>query len=177
MVSLAVGIATSLITAILELAARLSDNTAVDPGTQLLEPAGILGLAVLAVGLANTWIAFALCVKRLHDRDRTGWWLVWQSLILVLAVLLIVVAIAVPNELAPLWYTLAGGASVAAFAISVWLFVEIGFLRGMQGPTALARTRSARQKPPPNFKARFIERSLRVRQAAIQGARKQGGPP
>ena len=74
--SLAVGIATSLITAILEFAASVSGNMAVDPGTQLLEPTGILGLAVLAVGLANTWIAFALCVKRLHDRDRTGWWLV-----------------------------------------------------------------------------------------------------
>jgi uncharacterized membrane protein YhaH (DUF805 family) len=132
--SLAVGIATSLITAILEFAASVSGNMAVDPGTQLLEPTGILGLAVLAVGLANTWIAFALCVKRLHDRDRTGWWLVWQSLILVLAVILIVVAIAVPNEQAPLWDALAGGTSVAAFAISVWLFVEIGFLRGTQGP-------------------------------------------
>ena len=49
-------------------------------------------------------------------------------------VILIVVAIAVPSEQAPLWYALAGGASVAAFAISVWLFVEIGFLRGTQGP-------------------------------------------
>jgi uncharacterized membrane protein YhaH (DUF805 family) len=132
--SLAVGIATSLITAILEFGARVSGNTAVDPGTQLSEPTGIIGLAVLAVGLANTWIAFALCVKRLHDRDRTGWWLVWQSLVLMLAVILIVVAIAVPSEQAPLWYALVGGASVAAFAISVWLFVEIGFLRGAQGP-------------------------------------------
>ena len=93
----------------------------------------MIGFAVFAVGLANTWIAFALCVK-LHDRDHTGWWLVWQSLVLMLAVILIVVAIAVPSEQAPLWYALAGGASVAAFAISVWLFVEIGFLRGTQGP-------------------------------------------
>jgi uncharacterized membrane protein YhaH (DUF805 family) len=124
--SLAVGIATSLITAILEFAARVSGNTALDPGTQLSEPISIIGFAVFAVGLANTWIAFALCVKRLHDRDHTGWWLVWQSLVLMLAVILIVVAIAVPSEQAPLWYALAGGASVGAFAISVWLFVEIG---------------------------------------------------
>jgi uncharacterized membrane protein YhaH (DUF805 family) len=132
--SLAVGVATSLITAILEFAARLSGNTAVDPGTQVVEPTGILSLVVLAVGLANTWITFALCVKRLHDRDRTGWWLVWQSLILALTVILIVVAIAVPKEGAPLWYTLAGGVAVAAFVVSIWLFMEIGFLRGTQGP-------------------------------------------
>jgi uncharacterized membrane protein YhaH (DUF805 family) len=59
---------------------------------------------------------------------------VWQSLIVLLAVILIVVAIAIPKEQAPLWYSLAGGTSVAAAAISVWLFVEIGFLRGTQGP-------------------------------------------
>lgn len=52
--SLAVGVATSLITAILEFAARLSGNRAVDRGTQVVEPTGILRLVVLAVGLANT---------------------------------------------------------------------------------------------------------------------------
>jgi uncharacterized membrane protein YhaH (DUF805 family) len=132
--NLATGGVTALAMAILESAARVSGNVAIDPSTQYAEPTGLFGVAVLAVGLANTWIGFALSVKRLHDRNRTGWWLVWQSLLLVLAVLLIVVAIAVPNEQAPLWYALAGGASVAAFAISVWLFVEIGFLRGTQGP-------------------------------------------
>lgn len=58
----------------------------------------------------------------------------WQSLILALAVILIVVAIAVPKEEAPLWYMLAGGVAVAAFVVSIWLFVEIGFLRGTEGP-------------------------------------------
>jgi uncharacterized membrane protein YhaH (DUF805 family) len=80
------------------------------------------------------WIGFALSVKRLHDRDRTGWWLVWQLLIILLAVILIVVAIVVPEEQRPLWYALGGGAGVLAFVISVWLFVQIGFLRGTQGP-------------------------------------------
>jgi uncharacterized membrane protein YhaH (DUF805 family) len=91
-------------------------------------------LAVLAVALANMWIGFALSVKRLHDRDRNGWWLLWQLLIVLVAVILIVVAIAVPEEQRPLWYALAGGAGLAALVISVWLFVEIGFLRGTDGP-------------------------------------------
>jgi uncharacterized membrane protein YhaH (DUF805 family) len=45
-----------------------------------------------------------------------------------------VVAIAVPHEQGALWYALAGAAGLAAFVISVWLFVQIGFLRGTQGP-------------------------------------------
>ena len=32
------------------------------------------------------------------------------------------------------WYALAGAAGFAAFVISVWLFVQIGFLRGTGGP-------------------------------------------
>ena len=86
-------------------------------------------------------------------------------------VILIVVAIAVPSEQAPLWYALAGGASVAAFAISVWLFVEIGFLRGTQGPNRFGPTRSARQGPTRNSKSGCICPSLRGRQADIQGGK------
>ena len=67
-------------------------------------------------------------------RDRSGWWLLWQILVITVAVILIVVAIAVPKEQGALWYALAGAAGLAAFAISVWLFIEIGFLRGTQGP-------------------------------------------
>ena len=102
--------------------------------THTFEPTGILGLAISVIGLVNAWIAFALSVKRLHDRDRGGWWLLWQILVITVAVILIVVAIAVPKEQGALWYALAGAAGLAAFAISVWLFIEIGFMRGTQGP-------------------------------------------
>jgi uncharacterized membrane protein YhaH (DUF805 family) len=132
--TIAAGLAASVITAVIEIIARSSGHVAVDPVTSQTEPTGLLGFAVLAVGLANMWIGFALSVKRLHDRDRTGWWLVWQLLSIILAVILIVVAIVVPEEQRPLWYALGGGAGVLAFVISVWLFVQIGFLRGTQGP-------------------------------------------
>ena len=132
--SLGAGFTASVLTALLEAAAQSSGETIINPVTHTFEPTGILGLAISVVGLVNAWIAFALSVKRLHDRDRTGWWLAWQLLMIAVAVILIIVAIAVPKEHGALRYALAGAASLAAFAISVWLFVQIGFLRGTQGP-------------------------------------------
>src|SRR5215510_9650277 len=96
--TIAAGLATSIITAIIEIIARSSGQTAIDPVTNQVEPTGIFGVLVGVVGLVNMWIAFALGAKRLHDRDRTGWWLIWQLLILVLAVILVVVAVTVPQE-------------------------------------------------------------------------------
>jgi len=132
--TIAAGLAASIITAIIEIIARSSGQTAIDPVTNQVEPTGIFGVLVGVVGLVNMWIAFALGAKRLHDRDRTGWWLIWQLLILVLAVILVVVAVTVPQEQRAVWYALAGAAGLAAFVISVWLFVQIGFLRGTSGP-------------------------------------------
>jgi uncharacterized membrane protein YhaH (DUF805 family) len=122
------------LSSILELAAKASGSALIDPETYVIEPTGLFGIALLAVGLANTWINFALSVKRLHDRDRSGWWPVWQSLALLLAVIAVVVAIAIPKEQAAVWYALAGIVGLAATIISVWLFVEICFLRGTSGP-------------------------------------------
>ena len=132
--SLGAGFAASLLTAILEAVARSAGETIVNPVTHQFEPTGIFGLAISLIALVNAWIAFALSVKRLHDRGRTGWWLLWQILIIVVAVILIMVAITVPEEQGLLWYALASAAILAAFAISVWLFVQIGFLKGTEGP-------------------------------------------
>ena len=76
--TIAAGLAASVVTAIIEIVARSSGHVAIDPVTNQVEPTGILGLLVGVIGLVNMWIAFALSAKRLHDRDRTGWWLIWQ---------------------------------------------------------------------------------------------------
>ena len=169
------GFTASLLTAILEAVARSSGETIINPVTHQFEPTGIFGLAISLIGLVNAWIAFALSVKRLHDRDRSGWWLLWQILVIIVAVILIMVAIRCRGTRA-LWYALAAAAILAAFAISVWLFVQIGFLRGRKGRTASAPTRSAPLGTTRSFRP-AIEPSLPPRQAAIQIGKKQGAPP
>jgi uncharacterized membrane protein YhaH (DUF805 family) len=73
-----------------------------------------------------SWIsAFAVGVKRLHDRDKSGWW-----------ILLFYLAPSVLGSIAntseqPLVGFVLG---VGSFVISIWALVELGFLRGTVGP-------------------------------------------
>jgi uncharacterized membrane protein YhaH (DUF805 family) len=75
-----------------------------------------------------SWIsAFAIGVKRLHDRNKNGW--------------LIVVFYVVPSILAGIANTSEHAVAssllgLASFVISIWGLVELGFLRGTVGPNA-----------------------------------------
>jgi uncharacterized membrane protein YhaH (DUF805 family) len=87
--------------------------------------AGLL-LWVIAIGLflAGTWSFFATGIKRLHDRSKSGWWILafWLG----------------PSALSGIGSTSTASSSfvfnLAAFAVSVWGFVELGCLRGTAGP-------------------------------------------
>jgi uncharacterized membrane protein YhaH (DUF805 family) len=131
--TIAVGAVAGLATTLLEYGAQSSGTFVPDPGSDQIAPTGVFGIAVTAVGLANLWINLALSVKRLHDRDRTGAWVFLQILLVFLAAIMIVAAIAVPKEHGGPWLILAWLTGIAAFAFSVWLFVELGFLRGTRG--------------------------------------------
>ena len=82
----------------------------------------LIGFILLVVG---TWSGLAVGVKRLHDRDKSGWWILlfWLG----------------PSILGG-WQTstpdLAGGVilSLASLAILIWAFVELGCLPGTPGP-------------------------------------------
>jgi uncharacterized membrane protein YhaH (DUF805 family) len=81
------------------------------------------GATVLVLGLAPpAWSGIVVGIKRLHDRDRSAWWL-----------LLLYAAPAALFIAAPY----AGGARLpckfAAAALSLWTLVEFGFLRGTRG--------------------------------------------
>lgn len=80
--------------------------------------AGIIYLGVTVAGIA-------VGIKRLHDRDKSGWWL----LVFYLA----------PSLLSgsARWLGSDGVGivlSLCAYAISIWAFVELGCLRGTVGP-------------------------------------------
>jgi len=85
---------------------------------------GILMLLNIASGVYSIWTGLASGVKRLHDREKSGWWLLaWYVVPVVL-----VGAGMVIGEIA----TAVGG--IAAFALWVWMFVELGCLKGTTGP-------------------------------------------
>jgi uncharacterized membrane protein YhaH (DUF805 family) len=89
-----------------------------------LAGAGLLiWLIAIILLIAGTWSGLAVGVKRLHDRDKSGWWvlLFWFG----------------PSLLGS-WQatTLDSGSilSLVAAAIAIWAFVELGCLPGTPGP-------------------------------------------
>jgi uncharacterized membrane protein YhaH (DUF805 family) len=80
-------------------------------------------LIVLVVYIPMVISGFMVGIKRLHDRDKSGWWL------LVFYVL--------PGVLSGVGDSLDTGGflfGLASFAVSIWALVELGFLRGTAGP-------------------------------------------
>lgn len=84
---------------------------------------GVLAVLLLIVYIPLLWISLALGAKRLHDRNKSAWWLVVFWL--------------VPGVLQGIGEQI-GTAGIAlmvgAIAISIWGLVELGFLRGTTGP-------------------------------------------
>ena len=75
--------------------------------------------------VALMWISLALAIKRLHDRDKSGWWL-----------LLFGVA---PSTLQAVASRVGSGGVLlllVSVGISIWAFVEMGCLRGTTGPNS-----------------------------------------
>ncbi|HEY6992328.1 MAG TPA: DUF805 domain-containing protein [Xanthobacteraceae bacterium] len=69
------------------------------------------------------WVGLAVGAKRLHDRDKSAWWL-----------LLFYAAPSVLSGAANEMDTMGIVPHLASFAITVWAIVELGFLRGTAGP-------------------------------------------
>ncbi len=89
----------------------------------------VVSLAVLAVGLALLVTGLAVAAKRLHDRDKSAWWLlIFYLLPGVLATIGTGVSMATDS-----WFAV-GLFGAVALAISIWAFIELGCLRGTLGP-------------------------------------------
>ncbi len=85
-------------------------------GLLLWVTAGILTLLM-------TWSSIAIGIKRLHDREKSGWWM----LVFLLG----------PTVLNGLGQSTIGAANLiltlGAAVVSIWAFVELGCLRGTPG--------------------------------------------
>jgi uncharacterized membrane protein YhaH (DUF805 family) len=102
------------------------------------------GLLIWLVGfillVLATWSGLAVGVKRLHDRDKSGWWILlfWLG----------------PGFLGS-WQTttpdLSGVfiLSLASLAILIWAFVELGCLPGTPGPNQYGPDPLGNPPPPP----------------------------
>jgi uncharacterized membrane protein YhaH (DUF805 family) len=86
---------------------------------------------IMLVLILIPWLmwGFAIHTERLHDRDKSAWWLVVFFLLPgVLDQIEKLVQFAGPTGMV-LHFTL----TLAAFALTIWGFVEIGCLRGTAG--------------------------------------------
>jgi uncharacterized membrane protein YhaH (DUF805 family) len=98
-----------------------------DRADDLLSFAGV-GLLLWLVGVVlfavTCWSGLAVGVKRLHDRNKTGWW--------------IVLFYFAPSMLSGAQASGSGGGAMllmlVGFAVSVWSFIELACLRGTRGP-------------------------------------------
>jgi uncharacterized membrane protein YhaH (DUF805 family) len=81
------------------------------------------GILLLIVFVPAFIAGLAIAIKRLHDRDKSGWW--------------VLLFYFVPSILSQIGQQIGGAGlilSLGGFAISIWAFVEIGCLRGTVGP-------------------------------------------
>lgn len=98
-------------------------------------------LASPLVNLLLLWPSLAGTVKRLHDRGRSGWWVVVFWLLGILPWIALVVAffagVAMHGRIAGSGQgllALAAGLGILGTIVALWMFIELGFLRGTPGP-------------------------------------------
>jgi uncharacterized membrane protein YhaH (DUF805 family) len=86
----------------------------------------VIILLGVAVGLFSFWTGLATAIKRLHDREKSGWWI----LVFWLLPGILNAAGMSAGDIPALILM------VASFGISVWGFVEIACLKGTTGPNS-----------------------------------------
>ncbi|QIG96758.1 MULTISPECIES: DUF805 domain-containing protein [unclassified Bradyrhizobium] len=101
---------------------------AFDPDSyKSLTSAGLPALLVKASGTALfVWVYIAVSIKRLHDRDKSGWWMVPFFAI---PGLMSQFSDRLPDES---YWVMAAGTIV--FVLYIWGFIELAFLRGTSYP-------------------------------------------
>jgi uncharacterized membrane protein YhaH (DUF805 family) len=92
---------------------------------------GWLGLVPLLLVVPLCAAAVHVGVRRLHDRDRSGWWILPFS---VGPYLLMAAGHFLAGLFGPLGALLALPLLLAGLALAGWSWIELGFRRGTRGP-------------------------------------------
>ncbi len=103
-----------------------------------------IALIVLA-GAAFLLTVIVVAVKRLHDRNKSGWWLL---LLYGVPLLLNAGAYSVASN-EPVYLT------VPALIINMWALIELGFLRGSRGPNRFGEDPIGEAELPPVLPATY----------------------
>jgi uncharacterized membrane protein YhaH (DUF805 family) len=88
--------------------------------------ATLLHAAETPIAIFSLWFLAATTIKRLHDRNKSGWWIV--------AFLIAPPLLRGFTDRLDEWSAVAVILSLAAMALTVWGFVELLFIRGTCGP-------------------------------------------
>jgi uncharacterized membrane protein YhaH (DUF805 family) len=101
---------------------------------------------IMVVIVLIPWLLWGVSftTERLHDRDKSAWWLVVFYLVPGVLGQLAKTAWLPGTAGAVQYYVLA----LAGFALTIWGFVEIGFLRGTAGSNAYGPDPLLRTKRP-----------------------------
>jgi uncharacterized membrane protein YhaH (DUF805 family) len=101
-------------------------------GNQLM---GALASGMMMLVSAAFLIGFiAVCVKRLHDRNKSAWWMAGLYAVSLFGV---VVATSSGLTMTPVGFTSLGTMLTALWlGILLWLIIELGILKGTPGPNA-----------------------------------------
>ena len=86
---------------------------------------GVVALIIILY-IPLIWVGLAVGAKRLHDRDKSAWWL----LLFYAAPSVLSGAANRTDDIGTMGILL----HLVSFAITVWAFVELGCLRGTVGP-------------------------------------------
>jgi uncharacterized membrane protein YhaH (DUF805 family) len=104
---------------------KISFGLAGPASTAMLDPM-LLHAAETPLAIFSLWFLAATTIRRLHDRNKSGWW--------ILAFLVAPPLLRGFTDGLDEWSVAAVVLSVAAMALTVWGFVELLFIRGTRGP-------------------------------------------
>ena len=115
------------------------------------------------------WVCLATSVKRLHDRDRSGWWIVPFFV-------LPSFSSNIQDWLGETTFTFPIG--LALIILSIWGFIELGFLRGTRSTNRFRPNPLGEQRARPrSTEARLRATSPWDQQSEIELAPHFGSPP